>query len=207
MDFLTAGGWARRDRAPAGAMAEVNGTDWRVLDWAGGDGRWRTAPTHDLARLEAQRRVHASEQSFRRGVALRKIEVALDRANGRRRTRTVSADAALLAVRGAVRNGRDWAAGDSVANAYKYPAVRTVALAVRQSDGGVALAVGTASASKGSAPKPRWADLRQVRGESDAVAKAARAWADSQTAEQVLPDGGLLLLEPADIEALTEAGE
>lgn len=80
------------------------------------------------------------------------VEAMLDRANGRRRVRCLSLDAVRRCILKALDDADGWYAvgGDTVANAYKYPADRTICLCAVRTDGTVRVSVGTGNAKKGS---------------------------------------------------------
>lgn len=78
------------------------------------------------------------------------IRYQLDRANGRRRVRTLSlADVAATVIECV---GHVYAAkgGGSVANAYGYPSTQTVCLAVQRGDGKARVGISTNSGSNGA---------------------------------------------------------
>jgi len=78
------------------------------------------------------------------------LREALAKANGRRSARTIHFDDVIACIRRAATEGVAVASGGRVANAYKYPAIRTICVAVRRTDGTVRVVVGTADAKKGA---------------------------------------------------------
>jgi hypothetical protein len=109
------------------------------------------------------------------------ITTTLDAANGKRRVRTLVWEEVCGAIAEALTDSYAFRAAATVANAYQYPAVRTACYAALRSDGGVALAIGTTYATKGSCPRPRHIAhvVTQVRPDSPRTRAIALRWADS----------------------------
>ena len=144
-----------------------------------------------------------AERALREGATRRRLEVALDVANGRRRRRTLGLGDLLDVVHEAARDEYDSAGGGTVANSYTYPAIQTVAFAARRDDGAVVLAVGVTSASRGACPRPRWVDVARLRPDSDRVRADCRRWANAQRVDSAQEEeGNLLILTPADLESV-----
>lgn len=101
------------------------------------------------------------------------LREALAKANGRRTTRRIHFDDVIAAIREAAVKGIAVASGERVANAYGYPAIRTLAVAVRRTDGTVRVAIGTADAKKGASDFG-WLGLR-----ANSKPWQFTAWADS----------------------------
>lgn len=96
-------------------------------------------------------------------------------ANGRRRERTLDMSDCVYAAWSAIRLIDGWYAcgGATVANAYNYPAVRTVCVAAVRTDGSVRIGVARANAQKGSSLTTPVTGLRV-----NAPAEQFRNWAD-----------------------------
>jgi hypothetical protein len=111
------------------------------------------------------------------------ITAALNAANGNRRVRTLGLGEVSEAIREALTDAYAFRAAETVANAYQYPAIRTACYAALRSDYGVALAIGTTHATKGSCPRPGNIAhaVTQVRPDSPRVRAIALRWADSVT--------------------------
>jgi hypothetical protein len=112
---------------------------------------------------------------------------ALKQVNGRRRTRVLTEHDIEWIISEAIRDDYSFASGGEVANAYKYPAVQTTAIAALRSDGDIAFAVGTSNAKKGSCPRPSDVPITRLRPDSDAIRADVRAWADNPVNGFVLP--------------------
>jgi hypothetical protein len=78
----------------------------------------------------------------------------LHNANGNRRQRVLSLREIESVIRKSALDGWSTDNGGFVANRYGYPAVQTTALAVRRTDGAIALCVDVNSASKGTSVRP-----------------------------------------------------
>lgn len=99
---------------------------------------------------------------------MHRIEDAIAAANGRRRTRILSAASVPQVIREALRDGIGGTTGGSVANCYGYPARTTRVWAVRTSRGDVAVRCETAPANKVSdCPGGRRAEAK-LRAHADA---------------------------------------
>jgi hypothetical protein len=83
----------------------------------------------------------------------------------------------------------------TVANAYGYPAIQTVAITARRTDGAVAVAIGTTNAKSGACPRPYTVPIPRLRPDSPAVRKSVREWADN-------PVGGFVLTAEETTEIL-----
>lgn len=98
------------------------------------------------------------ERKFARALQVCDLKAAFDslaKANGKRRTRILSESDVVDCILSAAQedgNGYSWDAGTTVANAYRYPAIRTVCVAARRSDGSVKVGIATGNAQKGSSP-------------------------------------------------------
>jgi hypothetical protein len=129
---------------------------------------------------------------------------ALDAANGKRRARTLVWWEVCGVIREALTDAYAFRAAETVANAYGYPAVRTACYAARRSDGAVALALGTTSATKGSCPRPHNIAhaVTQVRPDNPRVRAIALRWADSVVETETR--NGLVLIPRRVARHLTE---
>ena len=107
-------------------------------------------------------------------LAVAACEVHLSRANGRRRTRLLSLSDIAYAVKCA-RQKRTYhtVAGGTVANAYSYPAARTMCVVAIRTDGSIRIGITEGTASKGSSVTNQVCGLT-VR----ATDEQFRAWAD-----------------------------
>lgn len=118
-----------------------------------------------------------------RGTTLDALRASLDRANGRRRERTLTLHDVLRCVQRAREDGWHAVGGGTVANAYSYPAEQTACLVAVRTDGTVRVAIGTTGAKKGNS-LTNWASGLTIR----STAEQFRAWAD--TAEIAPAQGG-----------------
>lgn len=105
------------------------------------------------------------------------LKKKLDAANGKRRTRTLSWDGLLRIVEQALIHGYFWADLSTVANAYKYPAVRTCCVAARQSSGFIRVEVGVGNAKGSSSPINPVTGLNVCRNNPN-LGDILRHWAD-----------------------------
>jgi uncharacterized protein (TIGR02996 family) len=104
----------------------------------------------------------------------------LEKANGKRRTRTLDESDVINTVIRATEKGWAWVNGGTVANAYGYPAVTTWILAVKKADGTIAVDAGEGSASKNRSPVCVWKELVLWKpGQSASDARIA-AWAEAR---------------------------
>lgn len=81
------------------------------------------------------------------------ILLAINKANGKRRTRTINENDVLRLIGEAIQDGKATTGGGTVANCYGYPACQTVAEAIKTDDGMI-LSIGLNNANKGSAQRP-----------------------------------------------------
>ena len=108
------------------------------------------------------------------------IRKLLDCANGARRIRTLSYQELMDVLRRINRHPHEigeWATlnGGSVANAYGYPAITTIALAVRDEDGSVVLGIKTADANKVT-PGRAWPTVSPWRPDFESHRAKRLAW-------------------------------
>jgi hypothetical protein len=121
------------------------------------------------------------------------VQTALDRANGKRRHRTLALPAVevllheLAPAPGSIATEH----AGHVAGAYSYPSQTTVLFAVRRTDGLIALAIGATSASAGSSTRPAWIAQEVPTVKSTA---AALAWAD-KAITGLRADGGIIIVD------------
>lgn len=123
------------------------------------------------------------------------ISHLLKLANGNRRLRTLElADVQRVLARLPRRPGAFFTdSGGYVPGVYNYRSWATVCLAVRRSDGRIALAIGTTGAKYGHVPRPRWL-AKQLPVIAPNAFESLLAWADSAI-DLVREDGGVLVLE------------
>lgn len=103
------------------------------------------------------------------------LQADLRRANGRRRTRTLSLASCINCAKAAIDDveGYSYITGGHVANSYGYRSYTTVCVAAVRSNGTVRISVALSSGSKGSSPTTPVTGLSK-----NARPEAFREWAD-----------------------------
>ena len=105
------------------------------------------------------------------------LKAQLERANGRRRTRTLNWNDVIDCCIKAMLDKDGWWAvgGGKVANAYGYAAKQTVCVAVKRTDGTMRIGIVESNASKGASLTAAVTGLAK-----NAKPEAFRQWADAQ---------------------------
>lgn len=109
---------------------------------------------------------------------IEELKADLNRANGKRRERTLSLENCIHCAKQALLDEDRWSyvAGGTVANAYKYRSYQTVCVAAVRSNGTVRIGVAVTSGTKGSSPTTPVCGLSK-----NSDRKAFRAWADNKS--------------------------
>jgi uncharacterized protein (TIGR02996 family) len=107
---------------------------------------------------------------------IKQLSLDLDRANGKRRERTLSLENCIHCARSALLDDDRWSyvAGGTVANAYKYRSYQTVCVAAVRSNGTIRIGVAVTSGTKGSSPTTPVCGIAK-----NADRKVFRTWADN----------------------------
>lgn len=113
---------------------------------------------------------------------IKELREALDRANGKRRKRTLKLEDCLYCAKRALlsRDGWSWIAGGTVPLAYGYPSYQTICVAAVRSNGTVRIGVAETSAGRGASPTVPVCGLAR-----NASPEMFRAWADGNRDEAV----------------------
>lgn len=130
----------------------------------------------------------------------KRIGEMLDRANGRRRTRTLDLAAVRATARIARENDWAWKDGGTVPGAYNYPASTTLVIAKQCGNDNMSLAVGIVRApALCSSPGRAWCSLQPWRSGGPAGDTEAK-WARWVTGP------GILILDGIEVDAFLDTG-
>jgi len=112
--------------------------------------------------------------------SLAAVFAELEKANGKRRVRTLETRHVIDAVLHAAEDGWTYYSGGTVANKYGYPATSTWVLAIRKQDGTVAVSVREGSAARNASPVSAWGELLRWTPDSAKCQERMKAWAEAR---------------------------